>query len=146
MPNPRDTLLRDLASQAQRFDRAPPVVPLDSYFEGNTQEDCIAPNQVGYGRPDLAALYAVFRNIQARGDVQLVLVGMHWDWAEALQHPTDWPFAENVHIYTSATAADVEGWIAGLEADAVIEGWPYGKHPTAPDPLPGYNVYSVCWD
>lgn len=34
----------------------------------------------------------------------------------------------------------------GLEADGVIEGWPYGKPCNAPEPLAGYAVLSVCWD
>ena len=47
---------------------------------------------------------------------------------------------------TTASTAEVESWIAGLEADGAIEGWPYGMHPSAPQPNPGYRVFSVCWD
>ena len=35
----------------------PPVVTLDDYFTGNSEEECIAPNQVGFGRSPLADLY-----------------------------------------------------------------------------------------
>ena len=124
----------------------PPVVPLKEYFDENTQEDCIAPNQVGYGRPSLAELYRVFSDIETRSDVQTVLVGIHGDWEESLKYEDVWPAAENVHILSSAKLSDVEKWVSGLAADGVVKGWPYGKHNDAPDTNPGFNVYTVCWD
>jgi hypothetical protein len=124
----------------------PPVVPLKEYFEGNTQEDCIAPNQVGSSRPGLAELYQIFSDIEARSNVQAVLVGIHDEWAEALKYEDIWPAAENVHILSSARLSEVEQWISGLAADGVVKGWPYGKHSDAPETYPGFDVYTVCWD
>jgi hypothetical protein len=146
MVEARTTLLAELQRQADEYTEAPPVVSLDDYFRGNTQEDSIAPNQVGYGRPDLASLYTRFREIQGRPEVQAVLVGLHWDWAEALEDGSLWPAAENVHIITCGSKDQVEAWTAGLEADGVVEGWAYGKHPSAPAPKPGFQIFSVCWD
>lgn len=139
--------LVEIIQAAVEFDDSvPPVVGLDEYFAGNTQEDCIAPNQVGYGRPSLAAMYEVFRAIQSRADVQAVLVGIHDDWIEARDCPDVWPAAENVHILTSASRSEVEKWIEGLAADGIVKGWPYGKHPLAPEPAAGCVVFTVCWD
>src|SRR5688572_25162178 len=98
----REQLLAEIESQVEVNPHIPPVVGLDEYFSGNTDEACIAPNQVGYGRPALAELYVKFKGIEKRADVQAVLVGIHPDWAEAKDCPEVWPSAENVHIYTSA--------------------------------------------
>lgn len=142
----RARLVEKIRSLVAQSAKAPPVVELDEYFVGNTQEDCIAPNQVGYGRPALSELYAAFNAIRERPDVQTVLVGIHDEWVEALEDESVWPAAENIYIYSSAPQAVVEGWIAGLAADGVVEGWPYRKHPAAPEPMRGYHVYAVCWD
>jgi hypothetical protein len=142
----RDQLLAKIQAQYKENSKVPPVVGLDEYFEGNDQEECIAPNQFGFGRPSLAEMYSRFKEIQKRPDVQDVLVGIHGDWTEAIKDPEMWPAGENVHIYTTASREEVEKWIEGLEADGAIEGWPYGKHPSAPSVKPGFNVFSVCWD
>lgn len=144
--NAREQLLAKIQAQVNQNAKTPPVVLLDEYFSGNTDEDCIAPNQVGYGRPSLSDFYARFKEIQARPDVQVVLVGIHGDWGEAMKEPETWPYAENIHIYTTASAEAVQEWIAGLESDGTGEGWPYGMHPSAPEPDPGYQVITVFWD
>jgi hypothetical protein len=141
----RDLLLQTLRLQSEANSEAPPVVGLEDYFEDNNDEECIAHNQVGYGRPSLADFYATFRRIQARDNVQTVLVGLHFDWMEA-GNDEYWPAAENIHIYTSASVKEAEDWIAGLGADGILEGWPYGEHPSAPPLKPGYRVLTVCWD
>ena len=142
----RAQLINKVQILVEESNSAPPVVELDDFFTGNNQEDCIAPNQVGEGRPSLAELYASLKSIRDGSDVQTVLVGIHDDWVEAVEYDDVWPAAENVHIYTSAKQSEVEKWIAGYAADRVVKGWPYGKHPSAPEPLKGYAVYSICWD
>jgi hypothetical protein len=47
----------------------PPVVPLDLFFEDNDEEESIAPNRWGYGRPSIASLYRRFKEITGRCDV-----------------------------------------------------------------------------
>ena len=140
-----EQLLQYLATLELGDGETPPVVDLDLYFAGNTDEDSIAPNQWGYGRPPIAQLYAMFRQIAARPEVEKVLVGLHQDWCEH-DDAGGFPSAENVHILTSASQEEVERWIAGMEADGVVAGWPYGKPANAPEPSDGYAVFSVCWD
>jgi hypothetical protein len=123
----------------------PPLVDFHLYFEGNDEEECIAPNQWGDGRPPIAALYEKFKEIAARPDVERVLVGLHYDWNDP-DYADLFPPAENVHILTSASQDEVETWTAGLKADGAIKGWPYGKPRNAPDPSPGFTVFSICWD
>lgn len=122
-----------------------PVVTLDEYFLGNDQEQSIAPNQWGFGRPSIREIHARFKCIEQRPDVQGVYVGLHQDWCEALECD-DWPAAENIHVYSSAPQAVADQWIEGLESDGIIVGWPYGKHAGAPEPQDGYQVYTVYWD
>lgn len=126
-------------------EKVPPVVDFHMYFLGNTEEECIAPNQWESGRPSISELYARFKEIAAKQDVEKVLVGLHSDWDDP-DYTDGFPPGENVHILTSASKRDVENWIVGLGADGVVKGWPYGRPRNAPEPSDGYAVYSVCWD
>jgi hypothetical protein len=141
----RDQLIAKIEAQVAIDCHAPPVVGLDEYFLDNADEDCIAPNQIGQGRPALGDIYSRFRQIQQRSDVQAVLVGIHADWVEAKSSGV-WPAAENIHIYTTAGPEIVAEWLSGLESDGTIEGWTYGMHTSAPKVKSGFKVYTVCWD
>jgi len=126
--------------------RRSPVVDMDDYFAGNRDESCIAPNQVGYGRPNLAELYRRLRRIKAMDCVERVLVQLHDEWPESLRESDVWPAAESVHIFARATCEDVKQWTDGFAADLVCEGWPGERHPVVPKASPGVLVYSVGWD
>lgn len=134
-----------LDSLSLREQDTPPVVDLHLYFEGNTEEECIAPNQWGNGRPPIADIYKRLQEIAARPTVERVLVGLHDDWRDDDYRDT-FPPAENVHLITSASKAEVESWLDGLHSDGVVKGWPYGKPTNAPEPSKGYTVFSICWD
>jgi len=141
----RESLLRKLKDLHEISSKAPPVVELDEYFLGNTDEESIAPNVWGDGRPTIAEIYRVFSDIRARPDVSAVLVGLHFDWADA-ERFGGWPAAENVHIFSSSSVAEAETWVGTLMTDGILEGWPYGEHPSSPKPRAGHKVLTVCWD
>jgi hypothetical protein len=141
----RESLLRKLKDLHDVNSEAPPVVELDEYFLGNTDEESIAPNAWGDGRPTIAEIYRVLSEIRARPDVSAVLVGLHFDWADA-ERFGGWPAAENVHIYSSSSVAEAETWVSTLKTDGIFEGWPYGEHPSSPKPRAGHTVLTVCWD
>jgi hypothetical protein len=141
----REVLLRKLKHLHEINSKAPPVVELDEYFIGNTDEESIAPNAWGDGRPTIAEIYRVFSEIRARPDVSAVLVGLHPDWRDA-ERFGGWPGAENVHIYSRSSAAEAEAWVSTLMTDGIVEGWPYGVHPSTQAPAAGANVLTVCWD
>ncbi|MFK3789710.1 MULTISPECIES: hypothetical protein [Pseudomonas] len=143
--NHREKLLERLQVLDELDEEHLPLVTLDEYFQGNDQEQSIAPNQWEFGRPSIARIHAHFKALEQRPDVQGVYVGLHQEWGEALESD-DWPAAENIHIYSSAPLAVAEQWLEGLEADGIGEGWPYGKHAGAPEPRAGYHVYTVYWD
>lgn len=122
-----------------------PVVTLDDYFLGNDDEESIAPNQWGDGRPSVREIYAHCKAIEARPDVQGVYVGIHQDWPDS-ERFEQWVPAENIHIYSSVSQDVADAWVEGLMSDGIYPGWPYGKHAAAPEPLDGYQVYTVYWD
>lgn len=144
--DPRRRLLDLLLALDEADPEHLPVVPLDDYFTGNTDEECIAPNAWGDGRPPIAELHARLAEIAARPEVGGVYVGLHPSWGEALEDDAIWPAAENVHLLTAAPATEIRRWIEGLAADGLDEGWPYGEHRAAPQPAPGQRVWTVFWD
>ncbi len=120
-------------------------MPLDLYFDGNTEEECIAPNQWGEGRPPIFEIHRRFKEIAARPEVNQVLVGLHSDWNDD-SYADYYPPAENIFVVTTASKSEVEGWLSGLKCDGVAKGWPYGQPVGASEPPKGHTVFSVCWD
>ena len=138
--------LREALSQSAWHEGdPPPAVDYLLFFEGNTEEESIAPNQWGEGRPPIVEIFRRFQEIANRSDVERILVGLHFDWNHE-HYAEGFPPAENVHIFTSASRSEVESWLSGLQADGVVKGWPYGKPSDAPEPSKGYSVLTVCWD
>jgi hypothetical protein len=144
----RDALWELIRAQVTQAPEELPIVPFELFFEGNDEEDSIAPNQAGYGRPSLAAMYATLKEIADRPDVQAVLVSMHEDTLHWLERGETygWPEAEYVHILTSASQEEVERWVEEFDSDGVTADWAYSTHPAAPLPQRGYRAYTVSWD
>lgn len=71
----RKALLEKIAKLDEIDSKHFPVATIDDYFLGNDQEDSIAPNQWGDGRPSVRELYARLKEIEARPDVQGFFVG-----------------------------------------------------------------------
>lgn len=142
----RQALLDKLLALDEIDAEHPPVVTLEDYFEGNTDETCIAPNQWGEGRPSVREIDARFRQVASRDDVVGVYVGLHFSWGEALEDEV-WPAAENIHVIAAVDQATANGWIIGLHADGILAGdWPYGRHQAAPAVPEGFRLYTVYWD
>ena len=56
-----------------------PLLTLAEFFEGNTQEDSLAPNQWGYGRPPLAEIWARLQKVALQPATAWVRVSLHDD-------------------------------------------------------------------
>lgn len=56
-----------------------PLLSLDEFFNGNTSEDSIAPNQLGYGRPSLAEIWEALHKLELMPDMAWVRVVLHDD-------------------------------------------------------------------
>ena len=142
-------MLKDLQATLSQLEwserETPPVVDFHLFFEGNNEEESIAPNQWGEGRVSIAEMYERFKAIAARPEVERVLVGLHHEWLDP-DYADGFPPANNVHIYTSAEREVVESWLDGLHADGVIPGWPGDKPRNAPEAGACMRVHTVCWD
>ncbi len=118
------------------------AVSLETFFEGNDDIGSIAPNLDDHPGP--AQVYEVLRAVRARQDVLdvVVLVRMEADDYD----PTEWPFAEAVHVTTSAPADSFSAAADSLDADPVTLGaWSDDvlSHPPVP---PSHHICTISWD
>ncbi|MBG0829755.1 hypothetical protein HS041_18485 [Planomonospora sp. ID67723] len=117
-----------------------PLLTLDEFFDGNDDEECIAPNQWGYGRPPLAELVGCLRAIEQREDVA---------WVRVQPHPETLDLGklagEAVAICTTADESACTAWIEGFEADGVIPEL-VDVYRDIPEVPYGAIVWSVVWD
>ena len=56
-----------------------PLLTLDEFFDGNTEEDSIAPNQWEFGRPTLSEIRNMLQKIELMPDIAWVRVALHDD-------------------------------------------------------------------
>ncbi|MGF7123723.1 hypothetical protein AB4Z09_09895 [Rhodococcus sp. TAF43] len=61
-----------------------PLLTLSEFFDGNTQEDSLAPNQWGYGRSPLAEIATRLRVLEASSDIAWVRVELHPDTGDGV--------------------------------------------------------------
>ena len=146
MTDNRPKLLRAIFSQGYRtpdlrHEQPPPVVTIDEFFIGNTDDESIAVNLSDH--PGVQFFYERLRAIQARPDVKTVLVNIY-DLEPIIYG--GWPYAENVHVLTCASEDQVQSWATELRSDGAAEGWPYGKPEAAAKPEGGYRWWWMSWD
>lgn len=123
-----------------------PLVGVEEFFTGNTDTGSLAPN-LGDDHPGMEKFAAVFRGILKRDDVSDVVLAIHECPEPDEEADADiWPFAENVHVITSASAKELEGWVAELKCDGVSDGWLYGEPENSPKIPKGYGVRTLSWD
>ena len=56
-----------------------PLLTLDEFFEGNTAEDSIAPNDCDFGCPSIAEIWELMRELEKRPDVAWIRIELHND-------------------------------------------------------------------
>ncbi|MDO5098036.1 MAG: hypothetical protein Q4D85_04690 [Corynebacterium sp.] len=122
-----------------------PAITLDEFFNGNNEEESIAPNQWGFGRPPLAEIESRLRAINACDDVAWVRIETHPD--TEMEEENGIVAAESAIICTSAFAEDIEARVGNMEQDGVCELPAKLKEicdiPAVPD---GYRIVFVLWD
>src|SRR5262245_50992998 len=118
-----------------------PVVPLETFFDGNDDQGSIGCN-LGDQHPGIERFHRVLATVKKRADVQDVLVGIY----EADDEDNCWPFSETVYVITSAPASVVSEWLSELLPDEVEEGLPHGPPPGMPALQPGMRPVWVWWD
>lgn len=124
-----------------------PLLTLDEFFADNEQQESIAPNQWGYGRPPLQTIRQRLSTLQEAADVAWIRIQLHEETIN-----TDSPdlSAEAVAICTSATAEEIERRLDTdfLQSDGVIEGLVYPSDwfteiPAVPEQ---HRLLSLVWD
>ena len=56
-----------------------PLLTLNEFFEGNTAEDSIAPNECGFGRPSIAEIWELMSNLEKRPNIAWIRIELHDD-------------------------------------------------------------------
>ena len=137
---------RALIAHIEALDVAHPVVPVVTatrFFDGNDDDACIAANL--YEHPGVARFAAVVATLEARPDVQEVLVAITDLMAE---DEGSWPYTDTLFVLTSADATAVASWMAEFTPDEVEPDFasdadaPVG----APALAPGMRAVRVWWD
>ena len=67
------TLCISVLLAAENDDRLP-LLTLDVFFEGNTAEDSIAPNDCDSGCPTIAEIWELIRNLEKRPDIAWIRI------------------------------------------------------------------------
>jgi hypothetical protein len=124
-----------------------PLLALPEFFEGNSGEDSIAPNQWGFGRPPLAEIYRRLTELEACEDVAWVRVGLHDDTFSDKEL-----FGDSIVICTTSSTNELERRLRaideddGLESDGVVDE-PYTEHLCDMPLIPtGYRLTLLVWD
>lgn len=120
-----------------------PLLTLSEFFDGNSDEESLAPNQWGYGRPPLAEIYQRLRALERLPEIHWVRVQLHddtWDLDEVS--------AEAVTLCTTLGMGQVAVLLdtPTLDSDGVIEGYAGSEPPDEPERPAGSRVVSIVWD
>lgn len=130
-----------------------PLLTLDEFFNGNTEEYSIAPNQFGFGRPPLAEIWDIMQKVEAMPNTAWVRVALHddtevveYDGKELLHLSGD-----EIIICTSVNASELEELVncERLCSDGAEE-WEtssldsfFSCRPPVPD---GFHCFGIVWD
>jgi hypothetical protein len=118
-----------------------PLVTLAEFFEGNGDH-----GSIGYNfypdQPSPAEFYALFSGIALRPDVAKVLVEVSQQ-----EMPDEWPSADTVWIFTSASLEEVTQWLGErFFPDELWDGWTDHIKREIVDVPVGTRPVGVWWD
>ena len=127
-----------------------PLLTLTEFFSGNTEEESIAPNQWGEGRPSIAEIWERMRKVEERPDVAWVRVVLHPD-TDIAEYDGEFVCdiaGESIAICTSAKPEDIETMIdcESLRSDGVISHFEPYEVLDVPHTPEGYKVLQLVWD
>ena len=127
-----------------------PLLTLDEFFDGNPEEDSIAPNQWGYGRPALVEIRDMLQRIESMPNVVWIRVALHDDTEIREENGTEVLdlAGDSIVICTEMKLEELEKtenceWLC---SGGVIESNPnlyYSCIPPIPD---NYNCWEIVWD
>ena len=100
------------------------AVPMDEFFDGNTDEQSIGVNLPRDKHIGLAGFRSTFEIIRQRPDVQAVFIEL-----TEVPYPDDeedadlWPTASVAFVVTSASLEEVAKWVSALHPRGIHDGW-----------------------
>lgn len=130
-----------------------PLLTLDEFFSGNTEEDSIAPNQWEEGRPPIAEIWELLQTLEKSPHVAWIRIELHNDTEIATYDGKERLVlaAESPIICTTLSAPELENlarceWLCSGGA----EEWNvpsldslFSRRPPVPD---GFHCFSIVWD
>lgn len=135
-----------LEENEERF----PLLTLDEFFGGNTEEDSIAPNQWEEGRPSLAEIWDMLRKIELMPDIAWVRVTLHDDTQIDDENEVLTLAGDSIVLCTSIQPSELEKMVncEWLCSDGVIEIKLseldiYSCIPSIPE---HFNCSEIVWD
>lgn len=138
----RDEILARSAAGDDRY----PLLTIDEFFDGNDDEQSIAPNQYGYGRPDLAEIAGRLETLAADPAVTWVRIQPH---EEMFEPDYTGIAAESVAICSSMSNEDIDARldVQSLMAEGVFEGFSYAEenYCEVPEIPPNYSIFTLTW-
>lgn len=130
-----------------------PLLTLDEFFEGNTAEDSIAPNQCDYGRPSLTELWEFLQKIEELSNIAWVRIALHndtdiveYDGEEQLEL-----WGDTIVVCTCVQASELEElmkcqWLCSdgaEECDISDLDALFSCRPPVPE---GFQCFEIVWD
>lgn len=130
-----------------------PLLSLDEFFEGNTAEDSIAPNEYGFGRPPIAEIWEWMRNLEKRPDIAWIRIELHDDTEIVRQDEKEVLVlaGESLIVCTSLSAPELEAlarceWLCSGGA----EEWEVSELDSLFSCIPlvpnGFHCFAIVWD
>ncbi len=129
-----------------------PLLTLDEFFNGNTEEDSIAPNQWEFGRPTLSEIWDMLQKIELMPNIAWVRVALHDD-TEIVENNGAEELAlagDTIVVCTTILPTELEKLVncEWLCSDGVItiEASELNTYSCVP-PIPeNYNCLEIVWD
>ena len=129
-----------------------PLLTLDEFFDGNTEEDSIAPNQWEFGRPTLSEIRNMLQKIELMPDIAWVRVALHDD-TEIVENNGKEELVlagDTIVICTTILPAELEKLVncEWLCSDGVItiEAFELNTYSCVP-PIPdNFDCLEIVWD
>ncbi|AWM79558.1 hypothetical protein DKL61_03890 [Gammaproteobacteria bacterium ESL0073] len=141
----RERLLDMIQVLIEENDGELPLVTLDDFFQGNSDEGSLGTGMRTEEDLPIEEIYKKLKQIEKLPNVCTVLVDLHDDWEMSLDNSEIWPASESIYIYTMASIKVVRQWIIGLPCEA-YDGWIDSMPLSAPSVPPGYFVYTLRWN
>ena len=127
-----------------------PLLTLDEFFDVNSEEDSIAPNQWEDGRPTLDEMWKKLREIEKLPDVAWVRVTLHDDTEFVEEDGMERLnlVGDSIIVCTDMEADELENIVDcdWLCSDGVTESEPTLYYSCIPEIPENYQCLEIVWD